>query len=273
MKLVFLDLDNTLINAEYNLTAPEDELRLVVQSLVKRDIQVGLCSDSAVITLRQWAKRLGLTGPIIAERGAIIWDPTQQSEEVIEPSATGWFIKLRELFVAEIAKKFPEAAVMVGDATRFVKKRKIDQTSASQIFAINGFRKASFSFFACSPGTDKALLVPDSELLVRSSHVVAESIESFGKKKNDLFWDENPKYGILILHALTTEKRNGAEVLMNRFKPEQTVMVGDNMSDFLGLSNVLQYAVGNADSHYKQKAAFVSKKILTEGVIECLRQL
>lgn len=273
MRLVLLDLDNTLIDANYNLTVAEDEIRTEVRALANRDIRIGLCSDSAVITLRQWSERLGLTGPIVAERGAVIWDPVQQREEAIEVSATSWFCELRQLFVGKILRNFPGATIMIGDATRFVKDRIVSTALTEQIFAVNGFRTASFSFFACRLTQERTVIVPDAKLLARASAIVSDTIESLGRAKSDLYWDENSIYGILIVHANTTEKWRGVSVLMDRLKPEQTIMVGDGMSDFLGLQNVLQYAVGNADPRYKAKTAFVSGRSLTEGVIECLRQL
>lgn len=273
MKIVLLDLDNTLIDADYNLTSSEDELRLVARELAKRDVHIGLCSDSAVVTLRQWTKRLEFSGPIIAERGAVIWNSVLRREEVLEPSATEWFRELRELFVKKISQDFPGATIMLGDATRFVKDRPINSTLTSQIFAVNGFRVASFSFFACRPNQDRSSLVPDAELLALAGCIVAELVESLGKDKKNLFWDENLKYGILIVHALSTEKWRGVSTLIDRLRPEQIIMVGDGMSDFLGLPNVMQYAVANADPRYKEKSVFVSERSFTEGVMDCLRQL
>lgn len=86
MRLVLLDLDNTLIDADYCLTVPENEFRTVIQELANKGVHVGLCSDSAVITLRQWADRLGLTRPIVAERGAVVWDSARQIENILDVS-------------------------------------------------------------------------------------------------------------------------------------------------------------------------------------------
>jgi len=272
MKLVLLDLDNTLINANYQLTWSESEFRTMVQELARKDIHIGLCSDSAVITLRQWTDRLGLTGPIVAERGAVLWNSTQQTEIILDVSETAWFRSLRESFISAVMKNFPDATLMIGDATKFVKDQRVSAALTQHVFAINGFRVASFSFFACCLNDDRSALVPCSELLERASVLTTEMLTVYGKKKEDLFWDENSQYGILIVHARITEKRRGVLALIDYLKPEQTVMIGDGVSDFLDLPNVAQYAVGNADPRYKEKSTFVAKSFLTEGVIECLRQ-
>lgn len=272
MKLILLDLDNTLIGADYRLTVSENEFRTVVQELANKDIRVGLCSDSAVITLRQWADHLGLTGPIVAERGAVIWDSAKQTEQIIEPSKTAWFRDFRESFINAIMRNFIGSTLMIGDATKFIKDPCMNAALTQQVFAINGFRVASFSFFACRPKNDYSMLEPDSELLKRASVLVEKMLIVCGKKKEDLFWDENSPYGILILHAQTTEKWRGISTLIDQLAPEQTFMVGDGISDFLNLPHVAQYAVGNADSSYKAKATFIAEQSLTKGVIECLRK-
>jgi len=272
MKLVLLDLDNTLIDADYCFTVPENEFRTVVEELAQRGVLVGLCSDSAVITLRQWADRLGLTGPIVAERGAVMWDSARQVENILDIPRTAWFREFRESFIGTVMRNFPRATIVIGDATRFVKDRHINAALAQQVFAINGFRVASFSFFACRPKNDQSILEPDPELLERASALAAKIVIAHGKKKEDLFWDENSQYGLLIVHACTTEKWRGISALIDQLTPEQTIMVGDSMSDFLDLPCVTQYAVGNADPRYKTKATFVAESSLTAGVIECLRR-
>ncbi len=217
MKIIFLDLDKTLINADYKLTVPENQFRLVVKKLLRKNICVGLCSDSAIITLREWSCHLGLTGPIIAERGAVIWDPVQQTENILNISGTAWFRSLREFFINTIIQNFPGATLIIGDATKFIKDKYLNPALTNEVFVINGFRVASFSFFACRPNEDWSALEPHPELLKRASMIVKKIIIAQNKKKEDLFWDENSKYGILIVHEKTTEKWRGVSVVLNRF--------------------------------------------------------
>lgn len=264
MKLVFLDLDSTLIDSDYKTTIPEKKFSSIVKELEKENVCIGLCSDSAVITLRQWSECLKLTGPIVAERGGVIW--SNNIVESTRPLETKWLGFLKESFIQKVSS---DVSVVVGDATKFVKKEMTEENLKKQVFVVNGFRTASFSFFACC--LKKGFLVPDKDLLKQGSLVTSQIVNLFGKKK--LFWDENPKYGILIVHDSETEKKNGISVLVERLKPEKAFMIGNSMSDFIGLPGVLQYAVSNADSGYKEKSDFVSDHSLTEGVVECLQKI
>ena len=84
MKLIMIDLDNTLINSDYQLNVAVKKFRDTIKELTKKNIKVGLCSDSATITLRQWTQKLQLTGPIIAERGAVICYDANSIETILD---------------------------------------------------------------------------------------------------------------------------------------------------------------------------------------------
>jgi len=269
VKLVLIDLDNTLIDFNYRLTVPKEIFCEEVRELSNQDVCLGLCSDSAVITLRYWADYLAIKGPIVAERGAVIWT-LPQGEKIMNPGETNWLREFRDYFVTAVTRNFPDSTVMIGDATRIVKEGCIGAPFMQKIFVINSFRVASFSFFACK---FRSVLEPDPELLKQASTVVSKTLAKYGKNKKGLFWDENPLSGVLIVHVSTTGKGMGVSELVNQLKPEQTVMIGDSMSDFLDLPYVTQYAVGNASLDYKSRASFVASRPLTEGVIECLQNV
>ncbi|HEX2792227.1 MAG TPA: HAD family hydrolase [Candidatus Paceibacterota bacterium] len=270
MKLILLDLDNTLIDSDYKLNVLDTDFRAVIDRLAQSGVQVGLCSDSAAITLNQWALRLGLTGPVISERGAVIWNPVENSAEIIDVSDTNWFQRLREDFVVECMREFPGITIMLGDATRFVKSPGMNLAMTDDILAINGFRTASFSLFAFRPRSDQQGLEPNQDLLVKASNLIEKMLNRYSKNRDELFWDENPHYGVLILHANITVKSRAISRIIDRLKPVETVMIGDGLADFLDLPYVSQFAVANADPRYKAKASFVSAYPLARGVMECL---
>lgn len=270
--LFLLDLDSTLIDSNYELNVPLNEFRSFVEIVESNGDSVGLCSDSAVITLRQWQDKLGIKGPIVAERGAVIWDPRQNAEFILDFDKTMWFSDFRKEFVGNLVCNFPKSTIFIGDATHFRKEAGNYLTSSSEVFAVNGYRKASFSFFALKMNQETRVLEPDPNLLAVVSAMAEKTLRDYKKSKNTLFWDENPKYGVLILHEKVSEKRAGVSKVIKQLLPNRTIMVGDSISDFLGIPNVLQFAVGNADVDYIAKSDYVATKYLTAGVMECLSQ-
>jgi hydroxymethylpyrimidine pyrophosphatase-like HAD family hydrolase len=267
MKLVLFDVDGTLIDTDYNLTVPDEEFLAVIREAQDHEVMIGLCSDSATITLMQWSSRLALNGPIVAERGATV--STVDETWVLDPLKTAWFSDLRAAFVVRLMAEFPESTIMVGDATAFVKDRP-SKALTEQIIAVNGFRTSSFSFFARQLNTDRTKMIPDVDRLEVAAEIVREIVSELGRDGDLLTWDFNVTSGILIVHSMDTSKGRGVASLIDRLKPELTVMVGDGPSDYLGIGEVIQCAVANADPRYKQKADYVARESLTRGAIECL---
>lgn len=271
MRLALLDLDKTLIDGSYRLTVPEDEFCQMVRVLAGEGVLVGLCSDSSILSLRQWADCLGLTGPLIGERGAVVWDHQLRVREIVDAPSTAWLQEFRGMFLSAMSARFPGVTLVVGDATEFIRRGVTFPSMFSQVLVVNSFREASFSFFARSYSDGSSELKPDVMLLKNVAKLTDELMVSLGKKREELFWDESLEYGILIVHALATEKRRGVAFIAGRLVPQQVVMVGDSMADYLNLPEVLQFAVSNASLDYKEKCTFVSKHSFTKGVIEGLK--
>lgn len=69
-KLVLIDLDKTLIDTNYQ---PNDgRINSEIKRLQNGGWQLGLSSDTPLLTLQRWSDIFGMSGPIIAERGALI---------------------------------------------------------------------------------------------------------------------------------------------------------------------------------------------------------
>lgn len=273
VNLALIDLDKTLIDANYRLTAPEEKFREIIRQLTDKKIIVGLCSDSAIMTLRQWAERFKITGPLIAERGAIVWNQETKSQELVDPSAVKWFLDFRSAFIDKILRRFPGITLVIGDVTEFIRNRTVFPAMSKRVLAVSGFRVASFSAYARRFSKNSMLVQNDSAFLKEISSLAEKLLSSFGKQKRNLFWDENPDYGILIIHVKTTIKSSGVKFAMQKLNFKKVVMIGDDIADYVNLPNVSQFAVDNASSEYKKKCNFISKKTFTKGVIESLEQI
>ncbi len=271
--LVLIDLDKTLIDSNYKLTVSEGKFRKIVKKLNDRKILVGLCSDSAVPSLDQWAKRLGIKGPLIAERGAVVFDQESKTKKIVNSCETNWLLNFRSAFINEALRTFPKVTFVIGDAVNIVQNKKNFPGTTDQLLIINSLRIASFSIYTRRVSESSSSMKIDTNLLNKSSLLALKLLLSFGKCKKDLFWDKNPDYGILIIHSKTSTKSAGIRFVNQHLNLQKIIMIGDDESDYINLPNVSQFAVRNASVNYKKKCSFVSTKNFTEGVIESMEEL
>lgn len=268
-RLVLLDLDKTLIDADYRLTADPGP---AIRTCTERGIRLGLCSDSSLPLLQQWASRVGIVGPIVAERGAVVWDPVRDVETCIHPRETRFFPDLTREFVRRAVSLPVPPAIFFGDAPELIRKGIMSLPEEECLLLVNKYRRFSFSFYTRRFDREKKIFVVDGESL-RSFAALAEELAAtyIG---TDLDWDKNPEYGIVIAHAACTHKRLAVEAILETLDASAAVaMVGDSIVDFIDHPRVAQYAVANASERYRAQCSFVSSRPFTEGVCDILTRV
>lgn len=74
-----VDLDETPIGKDYHPNVPWPVIESIVEKKQALSASVGLNSDTPISTLRVWAQRFGMTGPLIGENSQIItlWSPAK----------------------------------------------------------------------------------------------------------------------------------------------------------------------------------------------------
>jgi hydroxymethylpyrimidine pyrophosphatase-like HAD family hydrolase len=266
MRLVLLDLDGTVIDQNYNLTADVTSLTSVISHCKDSGWLVGLNSDTPLKPLQIWWRKLCLNGPIIAERGAILWLP--DGREVLTSNTEDLFTSLREE-VIKLLLRIPGSLVIVGDATEFIRNVTHLTGCDSLVVAVNAYRRCSLSFFVRAVN-DRGELVKDP---VMAKHVV-EQISFLAHRYPVLSHGQlDERYCIFIINAPDTDKTKGVRRLLQELPSEEVIMVGDSMSDFIDEPQVKHYAVGNASLEFKAKCERVANRAYTEGVLELLNQL
>ncbi|MFA5886368.1 MAG: HAD hydrolase family protein [Patescibacteria group bacterium] len=268
--LVLIDLDLTLINREYNLTLPLDQVCAAISEAKKNGVMIGLNSDSSHHTLIDWYKKLGLDGPIILERGAVIFRPGLMGYIDISSDSARLFSQLRQDFVEILPSICPN--ILCGDAN-VIQATYRPWLGEEKFIIINDYRQRSLSFFARQLGKDGKLLI-DSVLLNQAAALLNSLIQdkypTLAQEKDE---DNNPDYGVYILHSLFSKKHRAVVKLLDELKLDQIWMIGDSLSDFIDDVRVKHVAVSNARDSFKEKANFITKGAITEGVIEFLQTL
>lgn len=266
--LVFFDLDKTLIDVGYNYT--DAGIADAVRRAVGRGHTVGLNSDSPVPILLGHHRHLGMNGPIVAERGAVVHVPGNPGKTVSTgTSPDDEFVLLRDRILRRLTRD-GEVEALFGDPSGIIRTRRFLTDGPRPVLLASALRTHSLHFAArFMDGADYRF---DMGLLARVAEAARAEVDRLPPSVS-LDWDLNPEYAILILHAAASRKAIGVLRAMMELRAGEAVMVGDATVDDLGLSSVRQWAVGNAHPAYKAACERVAAATFTSGAIELLDAL
>ncbi len=263
--LILFDVDKTLIDREYRYT--QEGLEQAVARAIGCGHVVGLNSDTPLTALLRIRDELGMNGPVIAERGAVVW-----LDGAIHPTGTiprDRFKVLRNRVLDELTGAGDVEAIL-GDPTAIIRSQGYATREPRQVVFSSALRLFSLHFAARR--IDGTSYEHDPELLARIERVTREHAGSI-MGHIPLDWDVNPEYGILILHAIESCKRSGVKTLMKLMGLKNTIMIGDSLFDHVDLPGVKQWAVGNAAPAYLAVCERVASASYTAGAIELLEVL
>ena len=263
-RLLLLDLDKTLIDAKYQLT--DESVLAEIDKIQDVGWQLGFSSDTPLEPLKVWSERFGLKGPIIAEKGSVLWIP--KIGEVVINETEEFFNIIKRSFIEKlINSKIP---FLHGDATQFVRNNPtISENVDSRIVLINAYRKCSFSFFVRRLNKEGSLEM-DTEL----TKEVVDIVKGLWRNNElSLIEDFNPEYGIYILAPKEVNKRVGTKKLMDILRLSQVGMIGDSKVDIVGKDIAIHYAVGNATNELREISDYISDKNYASGVKDILTQI
>lgn len=264
--LVLLDVDKTLIDRDYRYT--DDRIRCVIRRVIAAGHMVGLNSDTALVGLMPYHAELGMNGPIIAERGALVYCPELRGAQTPGPSlSTEFFVYMRDRVVGELTKDGTVEAIF-GNPSAIVRDRRYVLQGSAPILLVNALRRRSCHFTARRLVGDRYEL--DDELLER---VVAAARACAVDYEGRLDWDVNHEYGVLIVHDSENTKSRGVRLVLDVYDLDACVMIGDSFADHLNLPEADQWAVANASLDYRARCSRVASRDHTGGVIELLESL
>lgn len=273
-RIVLLDLDGTLIDKEYKLTVSEESIRVVIDRVQSMNTLVGLNSDTALLPLRLWALRLGLKGPLVAEKGQVLaLSPT--AEPLSEIGISDYFHQLKQRVILTALETFETAFVGVGDITEFIREGGHAYGVDQSAILINGYRQCSFSGYALGSRSDS--LVKDPEIFDRFCDFVLSIVGDDSERLDPP--DRNPDYGILVLHEKGASKSRGVTRLIGMLGTDiEYVMIGDTDSDIIQIDYPTRLcAVNNASPGLKaavrETGAIIASESFTKGVLEILEHL
>lgn len=278
--LILCDKDETLVDTKYQLTVPSADFTDAIRRAEAKGAIVGLNSDSGFPTLEQRANQIGIPGPIIAERGALV-QPTRGAPLTPLIPETLRFLELRDRFLDALTfgQRTRQYWVVLGDVNELAKALPPIPPRvlpAPVAVLVNGVRTCSLAFYVRKRVGDA--WVKDGTALDDVIAILEEAgphCEPLWSARDTL--DRNPTYGICIVHHKDTQKSRAVDWILAQAGDRPVYMIGNSKSDDLKDSRVIQCAVGNASPEYKARClethGLIAEQPLTAGVIELLERI
>lgn len=250
-KIVLLDVNGTLFpdDSKEGYIDPQQvqALQKQIAALKAKGVSVGLCSDTPLEPLAELATKIGISGPIVAENGNLIFYNGEVSVINPLPELANYYAQIKEMSTG--LHQVPDAV-----APEFGGK---DPQFGYGEWALGAYRQASISVFGPS-----------------------EFIGKLGKAFSSteaISVDCSPHYNFFAIHPGKDYTKNKGLTLSKLVAfGHQVVMVGNSRSDWVEPSSGVQCAfVGEAriTSQISGNAGFTSAKPTIDGVLDILQHI
>lgn len=250
--IIFVDVNGTLFSDNSSDgSIPKADVELLQQSVINatnKGVSVGLCSDSPLPQLLDLSERLGMTGPIAAENGNILYNNGKVL--VVNPLTD------RDNYRQQISTIAGELGLQASEEV--VAKEFGGNLADVEIqWGFGANRIASVTVFG------------PPELTQRLE-------ETFGNQE-DISTDYSPEYSYYAIHSGDDYKQNKGKTLgLLAAYGHNVLMIGNSISDWVNPETGVQCAFV-ADSRINedvvQQAAYISNKPLVQGVTDIINKV
>ena len=237
-------------------------------------LTIGISSDSSAKTILTYKKLLGISGPIIAEKGAYLTRGSDIRNGVLTIKQTSIFPAVREKFVKKLLTD-SQVLVICGDVneiSQLFPNLLCNNCSSNKAVLVNNSRRASLSFYAYE--RVKNLWQTNRSILgtIRNEAMRILRNESRTLADNTQI-DLNEKCGICIIHHNQTSKSLALPTLQRWYTCHQIFAIGDSLTDYYKSDSIIHCAVGNASEQFKRQCQIVASRNYAAGVIELVRKI
>lgn len=281
-KLVFLDIDGTLINKNYSSNYPN--LKKLISSLQKRGFIFAINSNRSLEDLLPISKQFGIKGPLVGENGAFVYSPetkkticllnkvekdrTKKTVEKVKKEIVDYGRKCLNLDNILVLKT--DTVKALSNPPRFIEKNNLGGSSKKSLLLLeNTYRRFTASLYLKKIGKNR-FIYPGKYLKKTIKHL--EKV--FSKQKSVTITFSNT-YGNILIYSNNVSKRAAIEYLKNvSYKGYSFSAIGDEINDFKMIENLGDfYTTNNSPRNVKDRAIFFSRKPFTHGVYEVLNYL
>ena len=263
-KLILFDLDGTLIDKNYTVT--DENIGWYIRQAQAAGWSVGLNSDTPLEQLQWWRDQLCMTGPIIAEMGAVV----ECNGEVIYDTALNLAVERSKKQCYDYLLKRNKTAVITGNATKNVKSESYARSFDSDIETfvyLNTTSMCSLRYFVRKRSVGGKLEVNDA-----ATQRIYGELAHFDPSLVSKTIDNNSESGLIIVSDGEITKRSGLKLLLSRCSIGRVVMVGNSINDYMGQDIVEHYCVSNTEDSFKDASQLLDEPF-TKGCVEAIRRL
>ncbi len=258
-KLALIDLDGTLLGANYQVTTPV--IYETIEAAQTSGWTIGMSSDTPHEAMKLWHQRFGMNGPIIAEKGAVVdccgrlqYNAADSEQYSKACTSLSDYFRSQGLVVWE---GNPVEALRQG-----IKIGKPGETAV----LLSNQRLASIGLFIREVDEAGDLII-NNEL----SESLVEAARDFYPDFDDIAEDFNRNHGLVIVSRTETTKRQGTLLLAQAIDMGRIAMIGNSLADYVGQDIAMHYAVNDSTPEFKEKADYIARAELTAGVDEILQ--
>lgn len=269
--LVLFDLDETLIDRQYQPNIAEQDLIAAFRTAIDKGFVLGLNSDSPHVSLQEKYGRWGMNGPVVSERGAAIVQPGG-GVEVFAAGAAAQFPRLRERLVAALQQR-PDVTLKFGHVWQLAALSQAIKPD-ERLVIINPHRQFSLSFWVrCGAGqAAQASLLRQTVAALET--LIEREFPDIAQARDTPF-DVNDGYGICVAQLRSTTKTAAVSALADRDR--RVFMIGNSMSDWIDDARVTHGAVANSDAAFRartgERAGLLATEPLTRGALQLLARI
>ncbi len=259
-KLVFLDIDGTLIRSDQ--TSNDPKLPSNIRTLSEKGFLFGLNSNRSLEDVLPIYRRFRLNGPVILENGVYFVQGKKRIYLLSNPPRSGhrFITSLLKRFVAE--NQIP-ASVKVTDSVTLLRSRKFSNFPI--LILANKYRRHTGSIHLMRYGKRDKKLADKLALFLR---------RNFNARKLPLTVECSEASGNVIFYPKNASKGKAIKKIRKYYLGYSIFMIGDDIGDLKTLEYVDKFfAVGNAQTEVKRHADYVSMSHYAKGVSEILSLL
>ena len=265
MRLIFIDLDGTLLSGPRHMS---ERVRRAVTSVREGGVEVVLVSSRPPRVMRPFHQRLGLSAPLIACNGALLWNVQTAAglaHVPVEPELAAEIVALgRDLgAVVNIESDDEWFTDRLGDLVR----EGIVNHEVSEPHSVGGLD----DMLRAGDPIDKVFL----DLRDLEEDAAATAMVTINRVFEDRATIYETTPGVVDITALDASKAAMAQQLARRMQipAEQTMAIGDHDSDAALLRWAgMGVAMGNATPAAKAAADVITSSNLRDGAAEALEQ-